>query len=134
MGDSGEKSRKSFATCMSCMDGRVIVPLIEWIRKNFGVDCVDMITEAGMDGILSGEVCPCKESLIEKLDISLEKHGSRVICISGHSDCGGNPVDDETHRDQILKAVERVSKWKPEVTVAGLWVSPDWKVIRLLPK
>jgi len=41
------------AICLNCIDGRVQLPVIEWIKQNYGVDHVDMITEPGMDGFLA---------------------------------------------------------------------------------
>ena len=43
------------ATCLNCMDGRVQLPVINWIRENYKIDNVDVITEAGMDGVLANE-------------------------------------------------------------------------------
>ena len=41
------------ATCLNCMDGRVQLPVIAWIKANYPVDFVDVITEAGMDRVLA---------------------------------------------------------------------------------
>ena len=41
------------AVCLNCIDGRVQVPVIDWIKDKFKVDHVDMITEPGMDGLLA---------------------------------------------------------------------------------
>jgi len=38
---------KRFATAINCMDGRTQEPVITWIKKNYHVDFVDMITEPG---------------------------------------------------------------------------------------
>ena len=46
---------KKFITCLNCVDGRVQLPVIQWIKENYNIDYVDMITEAGMDGILAAE-------------------------------------------------------------------------------
>ncbi|MEN6292607.1 MAG: carbonic anhydrase [Methanobacterium sp.] len=43
----------TFATCLNCIDGRVQLPVINWIMKNYNVKYVDMITKAGMDGFLA---------------------------------------------------------------------------------
>lgn len=34
-----------FATAINCIDGRTQLPVIEWARKKYGVDYVDMITK-----------------------------------------------------------------------------------------
>lgn len=44
-----------FATALNCMDGRVQIPIIEFLKKKFKVDYVDMITEPGIDKILAEE-------------------------------------------------------------------------------
>jgi len=95
------------------MDSRAQLPVIHWVKENCGVDYVDMITEAGMDGILADEHYKDVDSLLKKIDISLEKHNSSIIFVVGHHDCGGSPVDDETHKKQIRIAVEKVKSWKP---------------------
>lgn len=115
-----------FATCLNCMDGMVQLPVIHWIKDNYGADYVDMITEAGMDGVLVSEDFKYMDSLLSKIDISLEKHHSDIIFVVGHYDCGGNPVDDETHKKQISVAVEKVKGLRPSAHVVGLWVSSEW--------
>jgi len=42
-----------FATAINCMDGRCQLPVIEWMKKRYGVEYVDMITEPGPDGVLA---------------------------------------------------------------------------------
>jgi len=115
------------------MDGRVQLPVIHWIKDNYSADYVDMITEAGMDGILSDACCNIN-SLLKKIDISLEKHNSNSIFIVGHYDCGGNIVSEETHREQICIAVENVKRQKPSVKVIGLWVSKEWTVEKIIER
>ena len=44
---------KKFATAINCMDGRVQSPTIDYIKSNFNVDYVDMITEPGPNKILA---------------------------------------------------------------------------------
>ena len=34
-----------FATSISCMDGRIQIPISQWIKENYSVDFVDTITE-----------------------------------------------------------------------------------------
>jgi carbonic anhydrase len=114
-----------FVTCLNCMDGRVQKPMIQWLEKNHGAWHVDMITEAGMDGYLvSNEDVP--ESLKYKIDISVNKHGSKDIFVIGHHDCGGHPVDEVTHRQHIIKSVGKIKKLYPGCSVSGIWISAGW--------
>ncbi len=67
--------------------------------------------------------------LKQKIKISIDKHGSRLIAIVGHHDCAGNPVSPEKHWAHIRKAVEIVKTWNlPSVEVIGLWVNERWEV------
>lgn len=43
----------TFATAINCIDGRTHVPVIDYMRGQFGVDFVDMVTEPGPNKILS---------------------------------------------------------------------------------
>ena len=64
---------KKYASCLNCMDGRVQLPTILWIKENYKIDYVDVITEAGMDGILANESVNI-DSILQKVDISIDKH------------------------------------------------------------
>ena len=46
-------SEKTFATAINCMDGRVQLPVTAFLKKKYGVDYVDVITEPGPNGILA---------------------------------------------------------------------------------
>lgn len=111
-----------FATCLNCFDGRVQIPVIDWITQNYDVDYVDMITEAGMDGFLASENSD-QFHVLRKLGISIGHHNSDTIFIVGHFDCGGNSVEEEMHKKQIKKAVERIKSYTHSCNVIGLWVS-----------
>jgi len=67
-----------FATCLNCLDGRVQLPIIQWIKENYEVDYIDMITEAGMDGVLTNEGAHI-EGILQKINISIDKHRSNII-------------------------------------------------------
>jgi len=38
----------NFGVCLNCIDGRLQLPVIEWIQENYDIDYVDMVTEPGM--------------------------------------------------------------------------------------
>lgn len=117
----------SFATSVSCIDGRIQDPISGWIRTNHGVDFVDTVTEPGLDKRIS-EFPDIAEELRKKVVISIKAHKSRLVVVSGHADCAGNPVTDDEHRDHIRKGAEVVKSWNLGVDVVGVWVDHDWKV------
>lgn len=120
---------KTFASAVNCMDGRVQEPVIQFLKSNYQVDFVDMITESGPDRIMAEETEKLKVNAIrQRLDFSLKNHGSRVILVAGHADCAGNPVDRDTHIAQILNASATIRKWFPDAEIVPVWIGDDWKV------
>jgi len=114
------------ATCLNCMDGRVQLPVINWIKENYHVDFVDVITEAGMDNVLSnqhdiGEV-------LRSITISVDINKSTRLFVVGHYDCRGNPVGEDVHRQEIISAVKRLKEHWPKHEIVGLWVNKNWSV------
>lgn len=108
------------------MDGRVQLPVLTWIKSNYPVDFVDVITEAGIDGVLAkqddiGEI-------LRSIAVSVNVNKSTCLFVIGHHDCRGNPVPVETHHTQIKEAVRRLKRYWPQQDVSGLWVNQTWNV------
>ena len=123
------QQRDTFATAINCMDGRVQLPVIEWMRQEYGVDYVDAITEPGPIKILAkNEDAATMESIRRRLDISVHKHGSRNVAVVAHYDCGGNPADKDTQLKQLASALEVVRDWNYDVTLVDVWVDERWAV------
>lgn len=115
-----------FATAISCIDGRIQIPISNWIKDNYQVDYVDTITEPGIDKKISDNVD--LDSMKAKAGISINKHMSDLIVVSGHYDCAGNPVSNDEHIAHIKKSVNVVKSWGYDVLVVGLWVNENWQV------
>ncbi|MFC1892717.1 carbonic anhydrase [Chloroflexota bacterium] len=45
------------------------------------------------------------------LEISVNRHNSKLVAIAGHHDCAGNPIDKETQLEQIHTAMKTVESW-----------------------
>ncbi|MDH3766350.1 MAG: hypothetical protein OER82_11160 [Nitrosopumilus sp.] len=108
------------------MDGRIQAPLTKWIKENYSFDFVDVITEPGVDRMVAENLD--LESIKTKVGISINAHKSKLIAVSGHYDCAGNPVSDEEHISQIRKGVEVISSWGLNVKVIGIWIDDSWNV------
>lgn len=114
-------------TCLNCMDGRVQLPVLQWIKEHRKVDFVDVITEAGMDGVLADPKHDINEILYSiKISVTLNK--STGLFVVGHYDCRGNPSNDEQHHQHIIEAIKRVKSYWETHSVTGLWVNKDWQV------
>lgn len=120
--------KETFATSISCIDGRIQQPISEWIRRNHKVDYVDTITEPGLDKRINEE-SGVAEEIRKKAVISIRAHGSRLVTVSGHADCAGNPVSDERHMEQIREGVQVVESWNLGVDVVGIWVDESRQII-----
>jgi carbonic anhydrase len=114
------------ATCLNCMDGRVQLPVIQWIKDNYPVDFVDVITEAGMDSVLSNQ--EDIREVLRSIAISVDINKSTRLFVVGHYDCRGNPVEESVHRKEISSAVKRLKSHWPNHEIVGLWVNKTWAV------
>ncbi len=112
-------NEKSFATSLSCIDGRVQLPMLNWIKEKYLVDYIDTITAPGIDKVISDDNI---ESIKKSVMISISNHKSSHIVISGHFGCAGNPVSDEEHFIQIKKSVEIINSWDLDVDIVGVWL------------
>lgn len=69
-----------FATAINCIDGRVQIPVIKYIKNKYQVDYVDMITLPGPDKVLARNKDKSALHSIKKcVEISINLHGSRLI-------------------------------------------------------
>lgn len=125
---------ETFFTTVGCMDGRCVEPVISYGREKFGALYPDTITRAGLDGLLpkQSEDLALLDSIKNKLTISIEKHHSKGVVVHGHQECAGNPVDDETHKEHIIKTVEIIKKLTNNVVpVIGVFIKRSndaWEV------
>ena len=119
----------SFAAAINCIDGRVQDPVATYMKNKFGVTYVDVITEPGVDKVLSSKNGSLRVSnLKERLMTSVKHHGAEAVCVAGHHNCAGNPAGEEEHLTQIRESVCEVQSWVPALPVIGLWVGGDWIV------
>ncbi|MBA4718157.1 MAG: hypothetical protein HRO68_03280 [Nitrosopumilus sp.] len=119
-------SEGKFATSISCIDGRIQLPLAKWIKENYSVDYVDAITEPGVDKNVTRDSITA--SIKTKATISIRTHKSELIVFSGHYNCAANPVSNEEHIEFIKKGVEVISSWNLGAKVVGVWVDDSWTV------
>lgn len=119
----------NFGTSIHCMDGRVQEPIRKYLKKNHNISYVDTITEPGPCKILAeNKNKQAVNSIIKRIEISVTKHGSKLIAVSGHYDCAGNPCDKKTHIKQIANAVNYLKNIYPQIKIIGIWVNSKWEV------
>lgn len=119
-----------FGTVINCIDGRVQIPVLEYLKAHSDADYFDACNEAGPVKILSERVDTCRMvALKEQIRLSVEDHGSRIITLVGHYDCTGNPVDRERKVEQMKDALSYLQRaYGEEILYLGLYVNENWKV------
>lgn len=118
-----------FCTSIHCMDGRIQEPIIRYLKEIHNVAYVDTITEPGPCKILAENKDKILvNSIIKRCEISMEKHGSKLIAISGHYDCAGNPCNEEIQKEQIKDAIAFLKIRYPEMKIIGLWIDKEWNI------
>jgi len=122
---------QEFGTLLNCMDGRVQRNVAEHLLTLMDVRHLDTVTTAGMVRHLAGEPTDRTPAILDDLDVSLTRHGSRQIAIAAHHDCAGNPVGDADQRLQVISAVRLLQVRHPDLEVHGIWVDHQWTVHRL---
>jgi hypothetical protein len=122
----------SFCTVINCMDGRVQLPVIKYLKERFHVDYVDSITEPGPNLILAQQTnINLVESIFNRLKISVDRHGSVGIAVAGHYGCAGNPATKEQQTVHTIDAIRCIESRYSDLEIIGLWVDENWKVSEL---
>lgn len=122
-----------FGTLVTCIDGRVQRPTILWMREQYGLDYVDVISEPGPDKLMAegwpSEIVPVRK----KVSFSVDAHAARIVAICGHYDCAGNPATPDEHREQIRRSVEVIRSWQLPALAVGLWLNENWQIEVVVP-
>lgn len=122
-----------FTTCLNCIDGEVQVPVFEWIKKNYNVDYINMITDVAMVSVLSDK--DLRDDITEKLKHSLKEYNHiKSIFIVGYANCLGNDTDQRFHKSRLLEAVQNIKNKFPENCIIGLWISQELTVEKMLER
>ncbi len=123
--------QNTFATAITCIDGRVQQPIVDWMKLNLNVRYVDLITEPGPDMVLSSGPPNLISEIIRKVSFSVRYHASGVVAVSGHHDCAANVTDKEEHIEQILDGVRVLISHHINARVLGLWLG-EWNSVELV--
>ncbi len=121
---------KKFACAINCMDGRVQDAVKNYMKDNFAVDYVDMITEPGPNKILADSIDKAVvENIKKRVEISIHHHGSKVVAVVGHFGCAGNPTEKQEQIEHLKKAEKTIKSFGFNVEIILLWVDGDWKTV-----
>jgi len=119
--------KPKFAAVINCMDGRVQDPVNAWMKEYTGATYIDVITEAGPDGIMAS-TATASRLILKRILVSRDKHHSKQIALVAHHDCAGNPGAKERHLEQLNQASKIMATWNLGMNILMLWVDENWKV------
>ena len=96
------------------------------MRARFSVEHVDLVTDlAPSTVIIEGRDVRAMASLMGRVAISVEMHGSQGIAVVAHPNCSGTPATDEEQQENVRRAAEYVSNQIPELDIVGVWIDAD---------
>ncbi len=119
------QANETFFTAVGCMDGRVQDVIAAFGRQRFGAKYPDTITEAGIVGLLAKE--KVDQTLLDSITfkvvtVSIGKHHASGVVVHGHAERAGNPVEDDTQKDDIRKSVAILQQLVGSVPVVGVFI------------
>ena len=121
----------SFASALSCIDGRIQRPVNDYLRSHFGAEYIDTVTRAGIIKHLTASYDSATSAIVNDLEASIRAHGSTQIALVAHHECAGNPEDDDTQMAQLSEAVEHFRRRYPDSDVIGLWLGEGWAITQV---
>jgi hypothetical protein len=115
------------------MDGRIQDAVKDYIKENYKVKYVDMVTEPGPNKILAENLdSAIIENIKKRVKISVNHHGSRIVAIVGHFGCAGNPSEKEEQIKHLRKAKSILEPFFSDAEIILLWVGEGWKKAELI--
>ena len=100
----------SFCTAVTCIDGRALLPVIQYLTRRFHVEFVDIVSDTGPVGILAHHPDSDRAgSVYRRINVSIDAHKSRGLAITAHHDCGGNRKPSEAQIEDLRKSAAQVA-------------------------
>ena len=123
----------TFACAINCMDGRIQDAVKNYIKENYHVDYVDMVTEPGPNKILAENYnTAVTENIKKRVEISVHHHGAKVAAVVGDFGCAGYPVEKEEQITHLKEAKKTVEGFGLGAEIILLWVGDGWDKAELV--
>ena len=129
--DAAGSRRGTFATAVTCMDGRIQQSVVDWARRHFDVDYIDMVTVPGPDRVLAQDFL-VRLRLAADVAVSRRAHGSHQLVVASHADCVGNPVSDDEHEQMVREGTSWLAMQLPTMTIVGVHVDVEALAVRVV--
>lgn len=117
----------TFCASIQCIDGRIHDAIFSYIKENYDIKYIDILSEPGIDGILAGDDPMYIDSIIRKLQICVDVHDVKEVFFSAHYNCLANPGTKEEHISQMNKGLEKLKVRFPSLIFHKIWVDENWQ-------
>ena len=121
-------NNSDYGTIVNCLDGTIQLPAIDFAKKLWKVDRIDVITEATPEKILS-EMKDQKtiERIYQNIEASICDQYTKRLAIVSHSDCDINNVSDISKKEMLYKAISYLKARYKDIEVVGIWFESNIK-------
>jgi hypothetical protein len=118
-----------FCAAINCVDGRVQLPVIDYLKARFQAQYVDVVSEPGAAQLLAvRRDRRAAKLLVARVAFTVKAHDSIGIAVAAHHDCSATMADDDTQRYHVRRAVNFLAKRFNHVPIVGLWLDERWSV------
>jgi hydrogenase maturation factor len=119
-------------TVVCCIDGRIQIPVVEFLRNLWNVEWVDVVTEIAPERLLSdGNEEESVRRIHENITASLVQQLEARLAVASHSGCDCNNVPDEEKREMVRASVRILREAHQDASIIGVWVDETGTVSQL---
>jgi hypothetical protein len=120
------QDKANYGTAVNCIDGEIQQPTIEYLKKVWLVDWVDVITAPAPELLLS----ECSDNtgirlINENIQASMAHQERRRVAVVAHCDCIFNTAPTQVKRGMLQGAVRHLRESLTDAEVVGVWIDGD---------
>ncbi|MBD3379400.1 MAG: hypothetical protein GF408_02945 [Candidatus Omnitrophica bacterium] len=121
---------EKFTTCFSCMDGEIYPLVIEWIRANYDVDHVNLVTDISFSGDGADAKVLCE---IIRQYRCLTRHQNRAgeVFLAGYAGDISAAGTEADRKKRLKDLMGKVRDFLPDELIIGLWVSKSLDIEKI---
>jgi len=125
-------NNSDYGTIVNCLDGTIQLPAIDFAKKLWKVNRIDVITDAAPEKILS-ETKDQKtiERICQNIEASLCDQHTKRLAIVSHSSCDINKVSDKNKKEMLSKAISYLKARYINIEVVGIWFDGNIKATKI---
>ena len=121
-------NNSDYGTIINCMDGTIQLPAIDFAKKLWKVNRIDVITDVAPEKILSEKKDQKTiERICQNIEASLCDQHTKRLAIVSHSTCDINKASDSSKKEMLQKAISYLKAKYTDIEVVGIWFDGNIK-------